>query len=76
MFRGILFNPEPEQFTKTPSNSHVHLSGHINSILAGRITNQNQNITTGVAISSDTNTTVSLDGMTGCCNLHRERNCS
>jgi hypothetical protein len=75
MFKGILFNPEPEQFTNKQFKSHVLSSGHINSTLPDRITNQNQNITTGVAISSDTKTTVSLDGMAGCCNLHRERNC-
>jgi hypothetical protein len=36
------------------------------------ITNHNQNITTGVANSSDINTTVILDGMASCCNLQRE----
>jgi len=42
--------------------------------LVGRITNHNQNTTTGVAKSSYTNSTVSLGGMASCCNLQRERN--
>jgi hypothetical protein len=53
--------------------SHKHSSGHSIATLAGTITNHNQNITAGVANSSDTNTTVSLDGMASCCNQHRER---
>jgi hypothetical protein len=36
------------------------------------ITSHNQNITAGVANSSDTNTTVNLDGMACCCNLQTE----
>jgi len=51
-----------------------HSLGHSIAILVGRTSNYNQNITAGVANSSDTNTTVSLDGMASCCNLHRERN--
>jgi len=54
------------------SGSHLHSSGHSIATLAGRTTNHNQNITAGVANSSDTNTTVSLDGMASCCNLNRE----
>jgi len=40
------------------------------------ITNHNQDMTAGVANSSDTNTTVRLDGMASCCNLHRDRKCN
>jgi hypothetical protein len=76
MFKGILFKPEPEQFTNTPSDSHLHFSRHINFILAGRITNQNQNITAGAANNSYTNTAITLDGMASCFNLHRGRDCS
>jgi len=71
---GMLFNPEREQFTKYPSKSHLHFSGHSTATLVGRINNHNQNIITGVANSSDNNTTVSLDGMAMFCDLHRERN--
>jgi len=52
---------------------HSHSTGHSIATLAGTITNHNQNATAGVANSSDTNTTVSLDGMASCCNLQRER---
>jgi hypothetical protein len=46
--------------------------GHSVATLAGTITNHNQN-TTDVANSSNTNTTTSLDGITSCCDLQRER---
>jgi len=52
-----------------PPESHQHSSGHSIATLAGLITNHNQNITAGVANSSDINTTVSLDGVASCCNL-------
>jgi hypothetical protein len=55
-----------------PAASHNHSSGHSIATLAGTITIHNQNTTAGVANSSDTNTTVSLDGMASCCNLQRE----
>jgi hypothetical protein len=46
-----------------PAVSQWHSAGHIIATLAGTITNHNQKITAGVANSSDSNTTVSLDGM-------------
>jgi len=49
--------------------SHQHSSRHSIATLAGCITNHNQNITAGVANSSDTTTTVSLSGVAICCNL-------
>jgi urease accessory protein UreF len=54
-FKGV-----PEQMTSYPTGSHSHSLGHSIAILAGRITNHNQNIMAGVANSSDTNTTVNL----------------
>jgi hypothetical protein len=71
----MIFNAESEQLMKSPFNSHLHSSEQFVTTLAGRITNHNQNITTGVATSNDTNTMTSLDGMASCCNLHRERKC-
>jgi hypothetical protein len=55
-----------------PPGSHRHSSGHSIATLTGRITNQNQNVTAGVANSSDTTTTVCLDGMASCYDLLRE----
>jgi hypothetical protein len=54
--------------------SYQHSTGNCIANLIGWITIQNQNITAGVENISDTNTTVSLDGMASCCNLQRERN--
>ena len=71
--KGSAVNDLLEHSTKYPVGSHLHPSGHCIATLAGRITNLNQNATTGVAKSRDTNTTVSLDGMASCCNMHRER---
>jgi len=71
---GILFNDEIEQSTWYPPGSYHHSTGHSIDSLVGWITTQNQNITEGLVNNSDTNTTVSLDGMANCCNLHRERN--
>ena len=70
---GILFSDDIEQETWYSTGSCLHSTGHSNVTLARTITNHNQNTTTGVANSSDTNTTVSLDGMEICCNLQRER---
>ena len=70
---GAAVKDGPLQLAKYPPCSHLHPSGHRIVTLAGRITNHNQNTTAGVANSSDTNTTVSLDGMASCCDLHRER---
>jgi hypothetical protein len=72
--RRILFNEEIEQATWYLPGSFQHSTGHGIANLVGWITTQNQNITAGVANSSDTNTTVSLDGKASCCNLQRERN--
>jgi hypothetical protein len=72
--KGTAVNDAKEQSTQYPPVSHLHLSGHSIATLAGRVTNHNQNIITGVANSSDTNTKVRLDGMKSCCNLQRERN--
>ena len=71
----ILFKDDSEQSTRFPLVSHQHSSGHSIATLAGCITNNYQNITAGAANISDTNTTVSLDGLASCCNLHREMNC-
>ena len=71
--KGTAFNDVPSQSTTHPPVSHLHSSGHSIATLAGRINNHNQNIRGGVANSSDTNTSVSLDGMASCCNLQRER---
>jgi hypothetical protein len=65
-----MFDDEPEQSTWYPLGSHRHSSGYSISTLAGRITSRNQNMTAGVANSSDTNTTVNLDGMARFCNMH------
>ena len=70
---GILFSGDIEQATWYSTGSCLHSTGHSNVTLARTITNHNQNTTTGVANTSDTNTTVSLDGMASCCNLQRER---
>jgi len=43
--------------------SQWHPLGHKIATLAGTITKHNQNATAGVANSSDTNSTVSLEGM-------------
>jgi hypothetical protein len=64
---------EPLHETSRPTLSHTHPSGHSSATLAGTITNHNQMITAGVANSSDSNTTVSLDGAAACCILYRER---
>jgi hypothetical protein len=72
--KGILFDDEIEQATWYLPGSFQHSTGHCVANLVGWITTQNQNITAGVADSSDTNTTVSIDGMASCCNLQRERN--
>jgi hypothetical protein len=69
-----LFNLEFEQSTKYPSQSHLHFSGHALASVVGWIINHNQNVTAGVANSSDTNITVSLDDMASFLDLHRERN--
>jgi hypothetical protein len=71
-----LFKIEFEQLTKYPFHSQRHFSGHCIATVAGWIINHNQNITEGVAISSNTNTTVSLGDMASVLDLHRERNCS
>jgi hypothetical protein len=69
--RGILFNDEIEPATWYPPASYQHSTRYCIANLVRWITTQNQNITAGLANSSDTNTTVSLDGMVSCCNLHR-----
>jgi len=71
--KGTAVNDESLQKTWYPPASHMHSLGHSIATLAGWTTNHNQNVTAGVANSSDTNTTVTLDGMASCCNLHRER---
>jgi hypothetical protein len=68
---GTLFNDELEQIILLPPGSHQHPSGHRHATLAGTISNQAQNIST-VDLRSVTNTTLTLDGTTTCCNLHRE----
>jgi hypothetical protein len=73
IINGILFNDLEVHLTLYPPGSHWHSSGHIISIVAGRITNHNQNMTTGAANSSDNNTTVSFDAIASCCNLREER---
>ena len=72
--KGTAVNDGPSQRTMYPAFSHWQFSGHNIATLAGMVSNTIQNITADVANSSDTNTTVSLDGMASCCNLHRERN--
>jgi len=72
--KGGAVNDGPLQITMYPPFLHPHPSGHSIVTLAGRITNHSQNIKTAVANRRDTTTTVSLDGMTRCCNLHKERN--
>jgi hypothetical protein len=72
--KGKLSNGELKHATLYPPGAHLHPSGHNLAALARTITNHNQNMTAGVATSSDTNTTVSLDGMSSCCNLHTESN--
>ena len=72
--KGTAVNDGSSHETWHPPGSHRHSSGHSIATLAGTITNHNQNIRTGVANSSDTSITVSLDGMASCCNLHREKN--
>ena len=74
-----MFNPESKECTYYPIETHKYVSEHIIATLASTITNHNQNIKAAFANSNetnnrDTNTTVSLDGMASCCNLHRERN--
>jgi len=49
--------------------SYTHIPQDSIATLSGRIANHSQNIKTG----SDTNTTVSLEVMASCCNLHTER---
>jgi len=71
--KGIGFTDRNLHMTLYPPVSHRHPSGHNIATLAGTITKYNQNIRAGVANSSDTNTTVSFDGMESCCNLHRQR---
>jgi hypothetical protein len=72
----MLFKPKFEQLIRYPSLRHVHFSGHTVVSVTCWINNLTQNMTAGVANSSDSNTTVSLDGMASCCNLHREKDCS
>jgi hypothetical protein len=72
--KGILLSDDFEQSTWYVPVLHSHSTGHIIATVAGCITNQNQNMTAGVANINDTNTSTSLDGMVGCCNLNRERN--
>jgi hypothetical protein len=43
--------------------SHWHSSEHNIATLADKINNHNHNLKAGVVNSSDTNTTISLDGM-------------
>jgi hypothetical protein len=71
MIDGILFNVELEQLTKYPFQSHLHSLGHDIDSVVGWIINHIQNITTGVANSSDTNTTVSLVDMASFLDLQR-----
>jgi len=73
-FKGILFNLEFEQSTKNPYWLHLHFSGQCIASVVGWIINHNQNITTGVVNSNDTNITVSLDDTANFLYLHRERN--
>jgi hypothetical protein len=70
---GTVVNDVLLHMTKYPVGSHQHPPGHSTATFAGGITNHNENITAGVANSSDSNSTVSLDGMASCCNLQRER---
>jgi hypothetical protein len=74
MFKGILFIFEFEQSTKNPNRSQLHSSGQCIASVVVWIINHNQNITTGVANSNDTNITVSLDDKANFLDLHRERN--
>jgi hypothetical protein len=69
---GAMFNDEPLHETWYSPVSQLHSSGHPIATLAGSITNHNQNTAVDVANSSDTNSTTSVDGMAGCCNLHRQ----
>jgi hypothetical protein len=72
--KGILFNDEIEQATWYLPGSYQHSRGNCIGNLVALITIQNENITAGLANSSDTNITFSLDGMVSCCNLQRGRN--
>jgi hypothetical protein len=67
-----LFNLEFEQSTKIPSHSHLHSLGHAVASVVGWIITHNQNIREGVANSSNTNITVSLDDMASFLDLHSE----
>jgi hypothetical protein len=68
-----MFNDEPLHETWYSPVSQLHSSGHPIATVAGRITNHNQDIAADVANSSDTNSTISVEGMAGCCNLRREK---
>jgi hypothetical protein len=72
--KGIAVNDGAEQLIWIPSVPHLHSSGQRSATLAGRINNHNQKIKTAVANNSNSNTTVSFDGMAKCCNLQKERN--
>jgi hypothetical protein len=61
--KGRVVNDLRLHMTRYPPLSHLQFSGHSIATLAGTITNHNQNIRAGDAKRSDTNTTVSLDGM-------------
>jgi hypothetical protein len=69
----MLFKLEFEQSTKYPSLSHLHSSKHAIASVVSWIINHIQNITAGVANSSNTNITVSLDDMAIFLDLHSER---
>jgi hypothetical protein len=64
--KGTVVNVEPTHVTKEYSGSHLHPSGHGTATVPGTISNHNQNAITATVNSSDTITTVSLDGVAVC----------
>jgi hypothetical protein len=72
--KETVVNNEPWHVTWYPPGQHQHSTGQSTATIAGTITNHNQNIIAGDASSSDTNTTIRLDGMASSFILHREKN--
>ena len=71
--KEIAVNDGPIYLTWYPSKSHPHPTGHSIATLTGRITNHTQKIIVGVASSSESKTTVRLDGIANSSNLQGER---